>query len=105
MSNAGAGSGGASSLDRATRPERLLLAIGLIVASTVFFAGGGVHCYDEARKCDVKRFARYFNGLLERGILVAPSQFEAMFFSAAHTEADVAYFLDCLRAIVAQKDF
>lgn len=78
---------------------------GLSSLGTVFFAGGGVHCYDEARKCDVKRFARYFNGLLERGILVAPSQFEAMFFSAAHTEADVAYFLDCLRAIVAQKDF
>ena len=38
-------------------------------------------------------YARYFNGLRERGIIVAPSQFEALFISAAHTEADVEYFI------------
>jgi glutamate-1-semialdehyde 2,1-aminomutase len=72
---------------------------------TVFFTKGGVKSYDDARKCDTKRFARYFNGLLERGVLIVPSQFEAMFFSAAHSKADVEYFLDSLNAVVAQKDF
>jgi glutamate-1-semialdehyde 2,1-aminomutase len=78
---------------------------GLSSIGTVFFTKGGVKNYDDARKCDTKRFARYFNGLLERGVLIAPSQFEAMFFSAAHSQADVEYFLDSLNAVVAQKDF
>ena len=62
MSNAGAGSGGASSLDRATRPERLLLAIGLIVASTVFFAGGdvGAKLMKQTAPAALATWLRYF---------------------------------------------
>lgn len=78
---------------------------GLASLGTVFFTEGGVSNYDDAKKCDTKRFARYFNGLLERGVLTAPSQFEAMFFSAAHTHTDVEYLLSGVREIAAQKDF
>ncbi|MDE5940257.1 MAG: glutamate-1-semialdehyde 2,1-aminomutase [Lachnospiraceae bacterium] len=46
----------------------------------------GVENYGDACRCDRKAFADYFNGMLERGIYVAPSQFEAMFVSDAHSD-------------------
>ena len=45
-----------------------------------------VENYDDACKCDRAAFSDYFNRMLERGIYVAPSQFEAMFVSDAHSE-------------------
>lgn len=45
-----------------------------------------VENYEDACRCDRKAFAAYFNGMLKRGIYVAPSQFEAMFVSDAHAE-------------------
>lgn len=45
-----------------------------------------VENYEDACRCDRKAFAAYFNGMLERGIYVAPSQFEAMFVSDAHSD-------------------
>ena len=56
---------------------------------TLFFTGERVRDYDGAKKCDTKRFAAFFNAMLERGILLPPSQFEALFVSAAHSEADI----------------
>ncbi len=47
---------------------------------------GWVENYEDACQCDRKAFAAYFNRMLERGIYVAPSQFEAMFVSDAHAE-------------------
>ncbi|MEZ3507645.1 MAG: glutamate-1-semialdehyde 2,1-aminomutase [Lachnospiraceae bacterium] len=47
---------------------------------------GRVENYEDACKCDREAFAAYFNKMLERGIYVAPSQFEAMFVSDAHEE-------------------
>jgi glutamate-1-semialdehyde 2,1-aminomutase len=44
---------------------------------------------DDARTADLPRFARFFHGLLERGVYVAPSQFETGFLSAAHTLSDI----------------
>jgi glutamate-1-semialdehyde 2,1-aminomutase len=78
---------------------------GLSSLGTVFFAKGEIKNYDKAKTCDTKRFARYFNGLLERGIMTAPSQFEAMFLSAAHTESDIEYMLGCIKEIAARKGF
>jgi glutamate-1-semialdehyde 2,1-aminomutase len=57
---------------------------------TLFFTGDPVRNYADARKSDTKKFAAFFQGMLERGILLAPSQFEAAFVSAAHTEEDIA---------------
>lgn len=48
--------------------------------------GRQVENYEDACQCDRKAFADYFNGMLKRGIYVAPSQFEAMFVSDAHTD-------------------
>jgi glutamate-1-semialdehyde 2,1-aminomutase len=57
--------------------------------ATLFFASGPVNSYADAKKADTKRYAAFFNAMLERGVFLAPSQFEAMFVSAAHTEADI----------------
>jgi glutamate-1-semialdehyde 2,1-aminomutase len=56
---------------------------------TLFFSGETIRDYASAKKCDTKRFAAFFRAMLERGIFIAPSQFEALFVSAAHTDADV----------------
>ena len=56
---------------------------------TVFFIPGPVTDYDSAAAADRERFARFFRAMLERGILLPPSQFEAAFVSAAHTDSDV----------------
>lgn len=47
---------------------------------------GSVENYEDACRCDTEAFAAYFNAMLERGIYVAPSQFEAMFVSDAHAD-------------------
>lgn len=78
---------------------------GIASLATVFFTETEVRSYDEAKTSDTKRFARWFNGLLKRNILAAPSQFEAMFFSAAHTEADIDEFIAAAEEITAEKDF
>ena len=45
--------------------------------------------WDSAATSDTTRFAAYFHALLSRGVYVAPSQYEAIFVSAAHTDADI----------------
>jgi glutamate-1-semialdehyde 2,1-aminomutase len=45
--------------------------------------------YESAKRSDTARFARFFRAMLDRGIYLPPSQFEAAFVSAAHTEEDV----------------
>ncbi|MCL5270844.1 MAG: glutamate-1-semialdehyde 2,1-aminomutase, partial [bacterium] len=55
----------------------------------LFFQEGPVTDYAGARRSDTARFARWFHGMLAEGIYLAPSQFEAGFVSAAHTEADI----------------
>lgn len=57
---------------------------------TAFFTAGPVTDYATARRSDSGQFARFFRAMLERGVLWPPSQFEAVFLSAAHTEADIA---------------
>lgn len=52
----------------------------------LFFAEGPINNYDDVTKCNVPMFNRYFEELLNRGILLAPTQFEAMFLSNAHTD-------------------
>jgi glutamate-1-semialdehyde 2,1-aminomutase len=56
---------------------------------TVFFTDGRVTDYDSAKKSDVAQFAEFHRRMLERGIYLPPSQFEAAFVSAAHTEEDI----------------
>ncbi len=56
---------------------------------TVFFRTGTVSNYAEATASDTERYARFFHGMLERGVYLAPSQFEAAFVSLAHTDEDI----------------
>ena len=56
---------------------------------TLFFKSDPVLDYSEAKKSDTKRFAAFFQQMLERGIFLAPSQFEALFVSAAHSDSDI----------------
>lgn len=56
---------------------------------TLFFNPDPVTDWDVAARCDRSRFARYFWGLIDRGVYMPCSQFEALFVSAAHTQADI----------------
>ncbi|MDD3147142.1 MAG: glutamate-1-semialdehyde 2,1-aminomutase [Candidatus Riflebacteria bacterium] len=56
---------------------------------TMFFAAAAVSDYESAKKSDTQLFARWFREMLNEGIYLAPSQFEAAFVSAAHSEADI----------------
>src|SRR5207244_945513 len=56
---------------------------------TLFLGVEGVSDYDGARRADSARFRRFFRGMLDEGIYLPPSQFEAMFVSLAHTESDI----------------
>jgi glutamate-1-semialdehyde 2,1-aminomutase len=53
----------------------------------VFFTGQPVNSYDDARKSDLNRFSSYYRMMFEKGIYLPPSQFEALFVSAAHTDS------------------
>ena len=57
--------------------------------ATFFFHRGPVRTFDEAKTADTERYAALFRSLLERGIYIPPSQFEAMFVSLAHSDGDV----------------
>jgi glutamate-1-semialdehyde 2,1-aminomutase len=57
--------------------------------ATVFFTAEPVRNYSDAKRSDTKRYARFFREMLDRGIFLAPSQFEAAFVSVAHTSADI----------------
>jgi glutamate-1-semialdehyde 2,1-aminomutase len=56
---------------------------------TLFFCEQPVRNYGDAKKSDTKKFAKFFQEMLERGIFLPPSQYEALFVSAAHTDADI----------------
>jgi glutamate-1-semialdehyde 2,1-aminomutase len=56
---------------------------------TGFFTAGPVDTLAQVEKSDTSQYGKYFHAMLERGIYLAPSQFEAGFVSLAHTEADV----------------
>lgn len=66
----------------------------------MFFTAGPVHNYDDAKKSDLEKFSRFHRGMLERGIYLAPSQFEAGFTSLAHTEADIDATLAAAREVL-----
>ncbi|MBQ8921628.1 MAG: glutamate-1-semialdehyde 2,1-aminomutase [Oscillospiraceae bacterium] len=64
---------------------------------TVFFTDAPVTDFAAAKAADTGAYARFFNYLLENGIYTAPSQFEAMFVSAAHSDADIDRTCEVLR--------
>jgi glutamate-1-semialdehyde 2,1-aminomutase len=75
-----------NALARSARPACVNRAGSLL---TVFFGVEQVGNADEARGADTARFAKFFHAMLDRGIYLPPSQFEAMFVSLAHSDADI----------------
>jgi glutamate-1-semialdehyde 2,1-aminomutase len=81
-----------SALREAIRIEKLSAQVNSIGSlATLFFVCGPVNNYDSAKTSDTRRYTQYFRNMLERGVFLAPSQFEASFVSAAHTEPDIAF--------------
>jgi glutamate-1-semialdehyde 2,1-aminomutase len=66
-----------------------------------FFCEGPVHSFEDAKKADVAKFGRFHRGMLEQGIYLAPSQFEAGFTSLAHTEADIDQTIAAAKTVMA----
>jgi glutamate-1-semialdehyde 2,1-aminomutase len=77
-------------LERAARRAELPLQVNRVGSMlTPFFTEAAVTDYASARRADVTRFAAFFHAMLDAGVYLPPSQFEAAFVSAAHTEADI----------------
>lgn len=70
--------------------------------ATLFFTAGPVTCWENASKSNTEAFGRYFRGMLERGFLIAPSQYEALFVSLAHTEAEIDAFTAAAKEVLAE---
>ncbi|HIK34963.1 MAG TPA: glutamate-1-semialdehyde 2,1-aminomutase [Thermosynechococcus sp. M98_K2018_005] len=68
----------------------------------LFFTAGPVTNYEQAKQSDLKKFAAFHRGMLEQGIYLAPSQFEAGFTSLAHTEADIERTIAAARTVLSQ---
>jgi glutamate-1-semialdehyde 2,1-aminomutase len=66
---------------------------------SIFFTETAVRDWSTAKTSDTTRFGRYFQGMLERGVYLAPSQFEAGFISAAHNEGVVEETLNAAEAV------
>jgi glutamate-1-semialdehyde 2,1-aminomutase len=64
---------------------------------TMFFTQEPVQNYGDAKKSNTKRFAAFFREMLGRGVLLPPSQFEALFVSSAHTDADIDCAIEAAR--------
>jgi glutamate-1-semialdehyde 2,1-aminomutase len=68
----------------------------------LFFCEGPVHNFEDAKHSDVTKFGRFHRGMLEHGIYLAPSQFEAGFTSLAHSEDDIDRTLAAARLVMSQ---
>lgn len=66
---------------------------------TLFFQSGDVQNFDEASRSDTKAFAQFHRGMLDRGVYLPPSQFEAAFLSAEHSDDDVDRTITAVREI------
>jgi glutamate-1-semialdehyde 2,1-aminomutase len=65
-----------------------------------FFTEGPIHNFEDAKKSDTAKFGRFHRGMLEQGVYLAPSQFEAGFTSLAHTDEDIDLTLEAARAVM-----
>ncbi|MCC6395323.1 MAG: glutamate-1-semialdehyde 2,1-aminomutase, partial [Bryobacterales bacterium] len=70
---------------------------------TMFFTSGPVTAWDTAKKSDTARYAKYFHWMLDHGVYLAPSQFEAAFLSAAHSDEDIAHTAGAMRSFFEQQ--
>jgi glutamate-1-semialdehyde 2,1-aminomutase len=64
---------------------------------TIFFCGGPINNYSDAKKSDTALFAKFFQQMLGRGIFLPPSQYEALFVSAVHSDSDIEQTIEAAR--------
>jgi glutamate-1-semialdehyde 2,1-aminomutase len=64
---------------------------------TVFFAPDAPRDYASAKRADTARYGAFFRAMLDAGIYLPPAQFEAMFVSMAHAQADLQYTIEAAR--------
>jgi len=89
-------------LEEAARAGDIPFSIGWVGAMmTFFFSEQSVTDWDMAARCDVARYARYFWGMIERGVYLPCSQYEALFLSTAHTEEDIDATIAAAREVMA----
>lgn len=69
---------------------------------TLFFTEEPVTDYASAKKCDTEKYGKFFRGMLERGVHLAPSQFEAAFVSTAHTEEHIEKTIEAARGAMGE---
>lgn len=74
-------------------------------ALTVYFDVGHVTNYDDAERSNGDKFARFFKAMLEEGINLAPSKYEAWFLTTAHTDADIDETIEAVRRVCSNHDF
>lgn len=67
-----------------------------------FFTDRPVLNFDDAKTSDLDRFARFWQGMLAKGVYLAPSQFEACFVSTAHTDEDIDKTIEAARSVMAE---
>lgn len=65
-----------------------------------FFCKGPIRNFEEALAADTAKFGRFHRGMLEEGVYLAPSQFEAGFTSLAHTEADIKATIEAAKRVM-----
>lgn len=92
--------GGMSEALRSSGLEGCINRVGSLV--TPFLGVAAVCDAEEARRADTALFAKFFQAMLERGIYLPPSQFEAMFVSLAHSDADIDRTIGAVRESLAQ---
>jgi glutamate-1-semialdehyde 2,1-aminomutase len=68
---------------------------------TLFFRAGPVEGWQQASSCDTERFSRYFWGLMDRGVYMPCSQYEALFVSTAHDEDDIRQTIEAAADVLA----
>jgi len=92
----------AEGLENAADAAGIPCTIGWVGAMlTFFFSTQPVTDWNSAARCDTDRYARYFWGMIERGVYMPCSQYEAMFLSTAHTEGDIEATVSAAREVLA----
>ena len=66
----------------------------------LFFTDQEVANFEDAKTCDLERFAAFYQGMRQRGIYIAPSQFEVLFLSAAHTDEHIDATIDAAQKVM-----
>ncbi|MCP4624720.1 MAG: glutamate-1-semialdehyde 2,1-aminomutase [bacterium] len=66
----------------------------------MFFTDREVADFEDAKTCDLERFAAFYQGMRQRGIYIAPSQFEVLFLSAAHTDEHIDATIDAAQKVL-----